>query len=171
MWILRSIKLDLELIRMHPCNNSKPIVFRSSRRMECTSAWNGWKFVSHLAELEAIQRRKKKKKTRVEKFPFFSPLQVRTSIGCLDASIRNAIRNAVRTRALTCMVAMSMMISDVRRRGKPDLHVPVRVPAVSEIVHSRLLRGRGRLLAGQPGHGSRHLLHEGLSWLPRGRPV
>lgn len=65
-------------------------------------------------------------------------------------------------RTLTCMIGMSMMISDVRRRGMPGLlHVPVRVPAASEIVQSRLLRGRRRLLAGQPGHGSRHLLQSG----------
>jgi len=99
------------------------------------------------------------RKTRIEISFFSSSSRVHASIRCLDASIRDAIRNAF-ARALTCIVDVSMMISDIRRRGMPDLlHVPVRIPAASEIVHSRLLRGRGRLLAGQPGHGSRHLLH------------
>lgn len=65
--------------------------------------------------------------------------------GCLDASIRDAIRDAIRNAfgcSLTCMIGMPMVIPDVWRCRMPGLHVPVRIPAVSEIVHSRLLRGR-----------------------------
>lgn len=60
-------------------------------------------------------------------------------------------------RERICVINMPMMISNVRWRWMPSLHIPISITTISKIIYSLLLRGRG-LLTRQPGHGGHHFI-------------